>query len=193
MANFATAATVSATSGTGNNVGQWHRGSIAEGANGFFIYERLALPDASYNQAGVTTGSRIFVGLMLNSLASSVTGDIAAGDVAGFVRRHTDAGAQDVNWQFHTRDNVASTFVNTGMVFTPGKVYDFYIYCRPHPDNGTIFWRIDNITDGTTFEGSNSTNLPRGDSVLRAGFQLFTANAIVRNIRMNRIYCEADR
>jgi hypothetical protein len=193
MSNFATAATASATTGTGNSVGQWHRGTIAGGANGFFLYERLAWPDASYNQSGLTTGSRIFVGLTLNSLSTSVNGDTPLGDIAGFERRHTDTGAQDTNWQFQTRDNLLTNTVDTGMFFAPGKVYDFYIYCRPHPDNGTIFWRIDNITDGTTFEGSTSNNLPRGDSVLRAGFQLFTVNAVVRNVRMNRIYCEADR
>jgi hypothetical protein len=196
MTNFVTAATASATSGTGNNLGQWHRGSVVGGANGFFVFQRLAWPDASYDQAGTGTGTgtRSFVGLTLNVLPSSVTSDTPAGDIAGFIRRHTDLpGAQDANWQFQTRDNLLSNTVDTGMAFAPNKVYDFYIYCRPHPDNGTIFWRIDNITDGTTFEGNTSTNLPRGTSVLRAGFQLFTANAVARNIRMNRIYCEADR
>jgi hypothetical protein len=189
MTNFATANTAAATSGTGTSALAIFRGSTP-GSNGFFFNARLALPDGSYDESGATTGSRIFVGLANTTMASSVGADSPSAAFIGFQRCHSNGSRLDTNWQFFTKE-VGATVVDTGLVFTPGKTYDFYIFCAPQ--GGTVFWRIDNLTDGTTFEGSSSETLPLSITALRAGFQVQTVNAVVRNIRMQRMYIERDR
>ena len=191
MANFATAATVSATSGTGTNGTIFVRTTVANDAAGFFYYARIALPDANYNETGSLTGSRIFSGLTTATMAAVVASDTPTGSHCGFFRRHINGAAQDTNWQFMTRDGTTTNYVDTGLVFTPEKVYDCYIFCPPGGAN--IGWRIDNVSDETSFEGTTTLNLPAVSTYMRAGFQLFTSNAVVRNIRMQRVYIESDR
>lgn len=191
MANIATAATTNATAGTGVSSTIFLRGSLSGGANGFFYSARLAFPDASYDQTTTTTGSRIFVGLTNQTMATSVGSDNPAGNYCGFFRRHVNAAAQDTNWQFATKDGTTLNLSDTGLVFTAGKLYDFYIFCAP--TGNTIFWRIDNVTDNTTAEGSTSNNLPGNTQLMRAGYQLATINAVARNTMMQRIYVETDR
>jgi len=192
MTNFVTGGSAGNTAGTGTNGALFLRGSVAGGANGFFFNARLALPDASYEAAGATTGSRIFAGLTSGTLAAQVGSDAPAGDYCGFMRRSVNGGAQDTNWQFQTRAAAgAASTVGTGMPFAPQKVYDFYIFCAP---NGTtVYWRIDNVTDGTSAEGSTTTALPTNNVYMRAGFQVLSVNAVARNIRMQRVYVESDR
>jgi hypothetical protein len=50
-----------------------------------------------------------------------------------------------------------------------------------------------NLTDDQTASGETSTHLPATDALLRAGIQLQTVNAVVRNLRLQRIYIESDR
>jgi hypothetical protein len=191
VANINTAATTNATAGTGVTNPVYLRGSIANGASGFFFCARLAFPDASYNQTAVTTGTRIFVGLTNQALTVNVGSDNPAGHYCGFFRRHVNAAAQDTNWQFATKDGTTLSLADTGLVFTAGKVYDFYIFCAPV--GNTIYWRVDNINDNTTTEGSTSNTLPGNTQLMRAGYQLSTINAIARNTMMQRIYIETDR
>jgi hypothetical protein len=190
MANFVTAATALATSGTGNATLLWQRGATS-GANGFFFNARLSFPDISYEQTTASTGSRIFVGLTNGTMAASVASDDPAGHFAGFFRRSVNGASIDTHWQFATKDNVTIDVNSTGLTFSAEKVYDFYIFCAPQ---GTeISWRIDNVTDGTMAEGSTTTRLPDNTTNMRAGFQLQTVNALARNIRMQRVYIESDR
>jgi hypothetical protein len=191
MTNFATAATAASTSGTGNTTDVWVRGSVA-GANGFFFNARLAYPDASYEQTGAaTTGSRTFVGLSNQLLATTTALDNPAGHFAGFFRRSVNAGAIDTNWQFATKENTTINVQDTGLPFLAQKIYDFYIFCPPQ---GTeIFWRIDNVTDDTTASGSTTTSLPGNNIYMKALFNLRTINAVARNVRMQRVYIESDK
>lgn len=191
MANFASAATALATCGTGNNGVLWVRGSIPNSANGFFFNARLAYPDSSYNENGVNSGTRTFVGLTNQTMAVSVALDNPVGHFCGFMRRHTDTGAKDITWKFVTKNNVTLSVQDTGLVFYPEKVYDFYIFCAPNGD--LLTWRIDNVTNSITAEGSTSDTLPGNNIYMRAGFQLQTVNAVARNIRMSRVYTESDR
>lgn len=187
MANFASAATLNATAGTGNTSNLWLRGTVPGGANGFFYNVRIGLPDTSYG-AGAT-GSRFFVGLSNQTMAASVgADDVASSHHCGFVYS-TNRG--DTNWMFATKDATTQTLADTTMPFAAEKVYDFYVYCKPM---GTvIYWRIDNITDGTTREGNTSTTLPGAGAYLKGGFQLATLTTVARNIRMQRVYIESDR
>lgn len=191
VTNIVTAATANATAGTGTSATAFLRGSVANGASGFFYCARLAFPDASYNQTAATTGSRIFVGLTNQTMAISVGADNPTGHFCGFFRRHVNGAAQDTNWQFATKDGTTLSLADTGLAFTAGKLYDFYIFCAPV--GNTIYWRIDNVSDNTTAEGSTSNNLPGNTQLMRAGYQLATINAVARNTMMQRIYVETDR
>lgn len=190
MANFATAATALATAGTGNSSTLWVRGSTL-GANGFFYNARLAYPDSSYNETGASTGTRTFVGLTNQALTVSSSADNPAGHYCGFMRRHTDTGEKDTNWKFVSKNNVDQIIVDTGLEFLPEKVYDFYIFCSPQGNE--IHWRIDNITDGIIRDGSVTDNLPGNNIYMRGVLSLQTVNAVIRNIRMQRVYMESDR
>lgn len=81
--------------------------------------------------------------------------------------------------------------VDTGLTFTAQKVYDFFIYCTPQCSS--IAWRVDNVSDGTSVEGSTSSNLPGASTAMRGGFQISTLTTTARNVRMQRVYIEADR
>lgn len=89
-----------------------------------------------------------------------------------------------------TRDGTNKTEVDTGVAFLPNKIYDTYIF-NP-PGSNVVHWRIDNLTDDITSEGSTSNTLPAAGTLLRCGVQLGTINAISRNIRWQKIYCESD-
>ncbi len=190
MTNFASAASVGATCGTGNANLNFVRGSV-DGANGFFFNARLAFPDANYNETGASTGSRIFVGMTDQTMATSVGSNNPSGNRFGFSRLHVNASTTDTNWQITSRDGATEFRVDTGCQFDVQKVYDFYFFCAPQ--GSEISWRIDNITDNNSFEGSVTSNLPLNTQIMRAGFQLQTVNATARNIRMQRVYIESDR
>jgi hypothetical protein len=185
-ADYPTTNTAGSVSTIGQNLVQWIRGSTA-GSNGFFYVARLLYPDASYG-AGAT-GARIWNGLTNQAIGNIMTNtDNPAGNYAGF-QYSTNRG--DVNWQFMTKDNVTQNPINTNMAFTIGKLYDFYIYTPPQ--GTTIYWRIDNLTDGTTQEGNTAANLPTSTVAMRALASLQTLTTTGRNWRMAKIYVEADR
>ena len=50
-----------------------------------------------------------------------------------------------------------------------------------------------NLTDDLTASGETSTHMAATDALLRAGIQLQTVNAVVRNLRLQRIDIESDR
>jgi hypothetical protein len=190
MANFISAATLAATVGTGDAAVRWCRGSTA-GANGWFHYARLAFPDGSYNETGASTGTRIFVGLTDQTMAVSVGANDPAGNRFGFSRLHVNASITETNWFVSSRNGFNESRINTGLPFIAQKVYDFYTFCAPQ--GTTCYWRIDNVSDGTSAEGSTSTYLPTNSTFMRAGFQVQTVDAVARNIRMQRQYVESDR
>lgn len=186
MANFASAATANSTAGTSSSGTLWLR------ELGWFFNSRLGFSDVSYNQSGASTGSRISVGMTGGTMTAAVSGDdIAAQHHAYFQRNHVFGARNDTNWQFATKDGSTQTVVDTGMVFAAAKVYDFYIFCGPNAS--TIGWRIENVSDSTSAEGTVSTNLPGAGVLLRGGFQLSTINTVSRNMRMQRVYIESDR
>jgi hypothetical protein len=184
--NLVTTATANATAGVGSSTTQFFRGNLATGSNGFFFVGRFSFPDANYGSGA--TGARAFVGLTNQTMATSVGADDPAGHRAGF-SFSTNRG--DTNWQFTTKNNTSQTLADTSMAFTAGKVYDFYVFVEPQ--GSTIYWRIDNITDDTTQEGSATATLPGTTTALRAGGSLSTLTTTARNIRMSKIYVETDR
>lgn len=185
-ANFATAATAADTTGIYQTTAQHFRGSVANGSNGFFSTFRVGMSDASYGTGA--TGTRVFIG-MSNQTTGLVTADsVAAGHYAGF-QYSTSRG--DTNWMFVHNGNSTHTAVSTGLTFVAAKVYDFYVYTPPQ--GSTIYWRIDNVTDGTTQSGSVNTFLPGTTTAMRPGVNMATLTTTARNIKVNKVYIETDR
>jgi hypothetical protein len=187
MGGWSTGTTANTSSGIASNAGQFARGSVA-GANGFFMNIRGALQDASYGSGA--TGTRMFIGMTDQTIATSVASQNPAGNRVGF---SYDTGRGDTNWMVSTKNGGTETLANTGMVFSPAKAYDWYVYVPPYPNNSTIYWRIDNVTDDTTAEGSTGATLPTGSVALRAGQSIRNLSAVARTISYQRIYVESDR
>jgi hypothetical protein len=186
--NFASANTGNVTAGTGTNAVIFRRGAASTSIAGFFMIARVGLPDASYNESGASTGRRIFAGLTSSTMTSMAASDTPAGDYVGFQRVSVNGGLTHTNWQFVSSDNVTTTRDDTGLVFTPANLYQVAIYCPP--GSSEIFWRIDNLTAGTTAEGSKSTNLPRTTINMRPGIQVGIVQALAANIRLGILVCE---
>lgn len=184
--NFATNATNGDTSGISQTNTQWFRGSTT-GSNGFFYVARVGTPDAGGYGAGAT-GSRIWSGLTNNTAATMTSSDNPANHYVGF-QYSTNRG--DANWQFMTKDGATQNLIDTTMAFAASKVYDFYIYTPPQ--GASVYWRIDNLTDGTTVEGTTAANLPGDATAMRAVVGVRTLTGTARNIRVAKIYVEADR
>jgi len=190
--NSITTAAANNTCGAGTTNPSYMRGTLANGANGFFFKARLLFPDATYDTTGAATGSRIFAGLTTNSFAAMVNGStLPANDIVGFTRNSETAFRVETNWQFITKDGTSQTLTDTGVPFLPSKVFDLFLYCPPMWNQ--MFWRIENVTDGVSNEGLVTDTLPVGASLMRAGVQLGTVNALARNMRIQHIYVESDR
>jgi hypothetical protein len=191
LANQVTGTTIGNTAGTGTNVASNYRGSVANGASGFFFFARVELPDALAKYSSTTTGSRIFVGMTDQTMAVSVGSTDPTGNRAGF----SMVPARDTptfNWKFVTKNGATENAVDTGVTLAVVKTYDMYVYVPPL--GGTINWRIDNLTDGSApVEGSTSTNLPTATVAMRGGLQIATLEAVAHNVRWQRIYIESDR
>lgn len=187
MTNSACAASANADGGHYTTAAQFYRGAAAGDVGaGWFYHARTYFPDASYNNTGPATGSRVIAG-MANS-AGSLASDDVVNHRAAFSRNHVNGGRTDANWQVTVKDNVTENLIDTGIAFAPSKVYDLWLFC---PAGGTtVWWQIDNVTDGTTASGSTAANLPGTGTALMAVYQLRTIDAVARNIRSARIYCE---
>lgn len=183
MANQVTANGGGSTAGTGSFTTPYYMGSQT-GSNGFFFQSRMMFPTAT------STGALYFIGLTSGTMAASVSADNPAGSNIGW-QYSTARG--DTGWKFMTNVSPAQTVSATILPMAVNAVFDFFIYCPPHPNNGTVYYRVDNITAGTTAEGSATATLPAGTTALRAGFQMNNVNAGVKNIRMSRLYVETDR
>jgi hypothetical protein len=183
MANQVTGTLAGNTAGTGSATTPYFIGS-QYGSNGFFFVARMVFPDAT------STGARIFVGFTSGTMAASVSADNPAGSNIGW-QYSTVRG--DTGWKFMTSNGVSQTVSSTILPVDINKVFDFFIYCPPYPNNGTVYYRVDNITDTTTAEGSTGSNLPVSTTPLRAGFQLNNISAAAKNLRLNRLYVETDQ
>lgn len=154
---------------------------------GFYLGCHLGLPDASYDQSGASTGSRIFVGM--SDQTSMVGSDNPSGNYAGFMRNNVNGGYLHSNWQFVTKNGTTQTLTDTGMAFTPQNMYAFYVHSKPGV-SGTIFWTIKNLTTDSSQSGSVSATLPSTTANLGPVVQIINVNAVARILRVAKVYCE---
>ena len=187
-----TQAVSAASVGAGGGVQQvsqaWYRGASSDTFAGVRFCARVRYPDASYNETGASTGSRINVGL---SSATPIT-TRRLGSVHGMVfnREHENGANTDTNWNFIVNDGGATaTTASTGIAFTPGNVYEMEILCPPGATS--ITWTIWDRTAGTTATGTVSTDLPGATTALYPVALLSTVDAVARTLQVGGIYVEA--
>lgn len=158
----------------------------AAGLGGFFYETRFIV------ELYPATTVRLFAGLASGTTAV-VASDTVAGDVVGLWHDTTD-GANVLS--LVTRNNVTTTKTNIpGATLTAGDAYDFYMFMKP--DDTTVYYRLDDITLGTTVvDTSVSVTMPRNTIFMGPQVEMSngTANITVTTvgIGVNRIYVESD-
>jgi hypothetical protein len=167
----------------------FHRGNVA-GLGGFFYFSRFRVVFAAAT-------CRVFSGLQGNSASASICiSDAPAGPYCGLQHITTDPATGSGALSFVTHDgttrnalaiNLASNLVSDLLVF------DFMMYCQPN--GSTIFFRLDDLTNGVTYTNSTGTNLPGATVMMSPQCQATngTANITVNTVAMNvtKIYVES--
>ncbi len=176
---------------SGADGNQFWRGNAA-GLGGFFFNARFIVE--AYPAATV----RIFAGLTSNATSTAVgtnivTADAVVGDVAGLWHDTTDAST---TFNFLTRNNTTSTkaAITLSNAIAAGNSYDFFMFCAPN--DSTIYYRLDDMVNGVTYEGNTATTVPRNTIFMGPTVEISngTANTAAGGtaIGINRIYVESD-
>lgn len=148
--------------------------------SGYFFFARVA--------SGSSVSSVIYwVGLTSLASASMIV-DSPDGNYVGF---SFSTNVSDTDWMFETNyasSGLVSRTSAGSMTMTASKVYDLYFYTRPQAS--VVNWRVDNLTDGTTAEGSKTTDLPTASAAMRTviGVQNLTGSS--RFINFQKVYVE---
>lgn len=191
--NRITSGTVAGTAaGVQTTTVGYYRGTGGTNADGFFYYARLNFNETLANYTNSTTGARFFAGLSslgITGAGGMASSDTPTGDFAGFQY----SAVRDTSGfiQFITRNNTTQTTVSTGVSLASAKTYDFTVYAAP--GGSTVYWRIANLTDGTSTEGNTSTTLPTATTAMRTGFSIAPLSTTARQIHWQRLYTESDR
>jgi hypothetical protein len=168
----------------------FYRGASSDIYAGFYVHARFYLPDASYDNTGASTGTRINAGIFAGSMAA--TDRHTAAHAITFNRCHVNGGATDTDWQFVTSDGSNANTVPSGLTFTTQHVYDVRIWCPAGAT--TVYGQIDDLTAGTTSgEVSSSSNLPGATTAMAPVLDIRTINATARLLQMSRLYGVADK
>jgi hypothetical protein len=168
----------------------FYRGAANDLYAGFFVHCRFYLPDASYDNAGASTGTRINVGIFNGTMAA--TDRHTGASAITFNRCHVNGGATDTNWQFVTSDAANANPVDSGLAFTVQHVYDVRIWCPPGAT--TVYGQIDDLTAGTTSgEVSSSSNLPVASTAMAVVADIRTINATARLLQISRLFGVSDK
>jgi hypothetical protein len=189
---FLSAASIGAGADERFTANPWFRGAATDNLAGFFYFARARWTDASYNETGASTGSRINVGMSGTAPITSRRGGSI--HCALFNREHENGQNTDTNWNFcHNDGGATGTTVNTGMPFATTDEFEFWIWC---PAGATALnWQIDNVTAGTSASGTTAaaTDLPGATTAIYPGIWLYTVDAVARSFQANRLYIESDR
>lgn len=164
----------------------------AAGVGGFFFNSRFIVEN--YPASTV----RIFSGLTSNANSvvtgtNIVTSDTVAGDVAGLWHDTTDSST---TFNLVTRNNALTTKTAIALsnAITAGNAYDWYMFVKPN--DTTVYYRLDDIVNGVTYEGSTSTTVPRNTAFMGPTTIMSNGTANVAaggtGIGVVRMYIESD-
>lgn len=169
-----------------NTLNYW-RGNSA-GLGGFFYAARFIVE--LYPASTV----RIFAGLTASSSTYVVASDTVLNNTCGLWHDTTDSSA---TFNFVTRDTTTTTktAISLSNNIAAGNSYDFYMFCAPN--GSTLYYRLDDIVNSVTYEGSTSTTLPASTAFMgpQCAMSNGTANTTVTTtaIGVAGVYTEADR
>lgn len=168
--------TIGLSAGTSFAIASAFRGSVAGVGNGFFFVTKFLLNQAyasglNIGTYGAPSGSRIFVGLTDQAVATQTQLNEPAGNFVGLSYLWASGGAAGTgqyqqNWSVRSRDNVATSTGDIGMVFQTGY-YRFAMYCPPFPGNTQVYYQLDDIMRGSGVKGQITQNLPVGSTAMR--------------------------
>jgi len=168
----------------------YYRGSISNGADGYFYFVRLNFNGQTLSNYNTATGARIFAGMCGTTFNNCTNSDSpTTSSAAGF---QFSGSRTDTNFQFITCNGSACNLTDTGVAVNNTDTFDMYIYNAPQ--GSTTYWRIDDVTAGSApVEGNTGTDLPVGSTALNAGLQIINLSAANRFIYFQRMYFETDR
>jgi hypothetical protein len=166
------------------------RGNVAN-TGGFFFFarSRLTIPAST---------TRLFAGLQGVSASYTVcTTDTPTGPYCGLSHVTTDpsTGYGALNFVTHdgTTRNAQPINLTTADLVTNSPVLEFSMYCAPN--GGTIFFRLDDVSNGFTYTNSTTANLPGATAMMSPQCQASngTANVTVSTVSINvyKIYVES--
>jgi len=180
------------TVGTGINLmnsyrtdAMFFRGSTS-GMGGFFFFCRFGFTTW-------TASNRLFVGLCVDTTALLTADPSSKLNLIGF---GVDTGDTAITFMYNDGAGTATKDPITGQpALASSNAYDVYMFCKPN--DTTVYYRIDYITEGSTIqEGSATSNLPVNTTMLigtcAIGSGATNAGAGVAAIGLNRMYIESD-
>lgn len=169
--------TAGLSAGTSYTTASIYRGSQLGIGNGFFFVSKFSLTG---NMPGVSplgggygsSGTRLFIGLTDQAVAAQVQLNDPIGNFVGLQYLWASGGAVGTgqymqNWAITSRNNVSTSTGNTSMSFATG-FYRFGMFCPPFPNNGTIFYQLDDLIRGSGIQGTITSTLPVGSTAMRA-------------------------
>jgi hypothetical protein len=166
------------------------RGSSA-GLGGFFYAARFIVE--LYPASTV----RLFAGLTASSSTYVVASDTVLNNTCGLWHDTTDPSTGAGAFNFVTRNTATTTKqqITLANAIAAGNSYDFYMWCAP---NGSqIYWRLDDVVNGVTYENSTTTTLPVNTAFMgpQCAMSNGTANITVTTsaIGVAGVYTESDR
>ena len=158
----------------------YYRGSV-DGRNGYFFFARV-FTDA---RGG---GTAYWAGLTDRSGTVALAADNPVGSRSGFA---FSDGLSETNWMFSNRAGGTENRTSTGIAMAADTVYDLYFYNAPR--GSVVTWRIDDLTNSTTAEGSSSTALPTSSVAMRSVVGVRCVSSCGYGIGLQKLYVEVPR
>jgi hypothetical protein len=140
-----------------------------------------------------TSGMRFFAGLSNNPITGGSPGMVSSDAPASahsFGLFYSPA-VDSANFRIVSSDGTSRTNGTTGVALNTGKTYDIYLYSAPGAS--TLYWRLDNLTDGVSNEGSVTATLPAAATGMRAGIAEAPLTTTAHPVRFQKLYIETDR
>lgn len=134
----------------------------ADPHNGGFVYLRFKL---------MASSGRLFVGLLDSASVAGMWGfthtglpttdpDVTDTPTGSYLGIHYSSARGDTTVKILANNGSSRTLTDTGLTITPvTKTYELYLY-REYGVSGTVYYRVVNLTDNLSNEGSLTTNLP---------------------------------
>lgn len=162
----------------------------AAGLGGFFFQARFIV------ELWAASTCRIFAGLASTAATGVVISNTVLNNTCGLWHDTTDPNSGANSMNFVTRNATTTTKASIALsnAIAAGNSYDFYMFCAP---NGTtIYYRLDDIVNNVTYEGSTSTTLPVNTAFMQPQVQMSngTANVTATTVAIGvaGIYVESD-